>query len=112
MPLKLLIVDDHPGVRKMIRLLAALPHGAVRECATGEAAVRLAVEFAPDVITMDLRLPGLSGLAATRAICTARPEVKVLIVSSFDQPDLRRATIAAGASGFVAKDNLDELRSL
>jgi DNA-binding NarL/FixJ family response regulator len=110
--MKLLIVDDHAGVRTMIRQLAALPDGAVRECATGEEAVRLARDFAPDVVTMDVRLPGLGGFAATCAICTDHPTAKVVIVSAYDQPELRLAARAAGASAYVVKDNLNELHAM
>ncbi len=110
--LKLLIVDDHAGVRTMIRQLAALPPEAVRECASGEEAVRLVDELTPDIVTMDLRLPGLSGLAATRAICASRPSVKVVMVSALDQPELRRAAAIAGATGYVVKDNLSALQPL
>ena len=107
---KLLIVDDHAGVRTMIRQLAALPDHAVCECASGEEAVRLAREFAPDVVTMDLNLPGLGGLAATDVICGKHPAIQVVIVSAYDQPELRTAARGAGAMGFIAKDNLGELR--
>ncbi len=96
----------------MIRRLAALPADAVRECPSGEEAVRLVDEFTPDIVTMDLRLPGLGGLADTRAICASCPSVKVVMVSAFDQPDLRRAAADAGATGYVVKDNLSALQSL
>lgn len=106
---KLLIVDDHAGMRSMIRHLAGANFGEVRECATGEEAVELAHTFAPDVVTMDLRLPGLGGFSAIRAIRLAHPAVKVVIVSAYDQPDFRRTAAALGA-GYVMKDNLVELR--
>jgi DNA-binding NarL/FixJ family response regulator len=108
----LLIVDDHAGVRTLIRQLAALPDSAVRECGSGEEALRLVRDLAPDVVTMDVRLPGLGGFATARAICMTHPAVKVVIVSSFDQPELRIAAHAAGAAGYVVKDNLNELHTL
>jgi DNA-binding NarL/FixJ family response regulator len=110
--MKLLIVDDHAGVRAMIRELAGLPDDAVRECATGEEAVRLAHDFAPDVVTMDVRLPGLSGFAATCEICARHPAIRVVIVSADDQPAFRSVAEAAGAVGYVTKDNLTELQAL
>jgi len=108
---KLLIVDDHAGMRSMIRQLAGSAF-EVRECATGEEAVQLAHSFAPDIVTMDIRLPGLGGLNAIQAIRLAHPATYVVIVSTYDQPDLRRTAAALGAMGYVVKDNLGELRSL
>ena len=96
----------------MIRQVAALPNDAVRECASGEDAVCLAREFSPDVITMDARLPGLSGFVATAAICASHPSIKVVMVSAYDQPELRRAAQSAGAVGYIVKDDLSSLRPL
>jgi DNA-binding NarL/FixJ family response regulator len=110
--MKLLIVDDHAGVRTMIRQLAALPDEAVRECASGEAALHTVREFEPDIVTMDVRLPGLSGLEATRAIRASHPATQVVVVSAYDQPTLRSAAQQAGAFAFVPKDNLEKLRPL
>ena len=109
--MKLMIVDDHPNMREMIRELAATADDTVCECASGDEAVQKAVEFAPDCVTMDLRMPGMTGFEATRAIVAAHPAVLVVIVSAFDQPVLRVAADAAGAFGYVAKDNLHELRA-
>lgn len=110
--MKLLIVDDHAGVRAMIRQLAALPAEAVRECACGEEAIRVAREFAPDVVTMDIRLPGLGGFAVTRVIRAVHPATRVVMVSSYDQPELRQAAHLAGAASYVVKDNLGQLRPI
>jgi DNA-binding NarL/FixJ family response regulator len=108
--MNLMIVDDHAGMRQMIRQIAGAP-AAVCECADGQEALARAGAFAPDFVTMDLRLPGISGLEATRAIVAAHPNARVVIVSTYDNAELRRAAAEAGASGFVAKDNLEELRS-
>jgi two-component system, NarL family, invasion response regulator UvrY len=110
--MKLLIVDDHAGMRAMIRQLAALPDGAVRECDSGEAAIRLAREFAPDVVTMDVRLPGLSGLEAARTIRCDRPATQVVVVSAYDLPSLRVAARHVGAADFVLKDRLELLQQV
>ena len=69
--MKLMIVDDHAGVRNMIRQFLAAPGDSFVECATGEAAVQAARDFRPDYVTMDVRLPDLSGLEAARAIRAA-----------------------------------------
>ena len=110
MTMKLLIVDDHAGIRAMIRQLAALPDDAVIECTSAETAIVVARAFAPDIVTMDVRLPGLGGLEATRAIRASCPGTQVVVVSAYDQPALRSAAREAGADGFIAKDNLEQLR--
>ena len=96
--MRLMIVDDHAGVRKLIRQLAACPNDTVRECATGDEAVRLAPVFQPDLVTMDVRMPGLCGIEAARAIAAAQPSVRVVMVTTHDQPDLRQAAREAGAA--------------
>ncbi len=110
--MKLLIVDDHPGVRAMIREIAALPAPDVRECDSGETAIRLVREFCPDVVTMDARMPGINGLDATREIKSFSPGIVVFVVSAHNQPHMRNAAIEAGATGFVAKDNLGDLQPI
>ena len=110
--MKLLIVDDHAGVRNMIRQLTARPDDTVRECASGESALDIARSFAPDWMTLDLMLPGLPGLDTARAFRTAHPQTRVVIVSSYDDPELRQTARDAGVVGYVVKDNLGELQSL
>jgi CheY-like chemotaxis protein len=110
--MKVMIVDDHAGVRTMIRQLLAAPGDSFVECATGEAAVQTARDFKPDYITMDVRLPDLSGLEAARAIRVIHPASRLIIVTSYDQSFLRQTASEVGAIGYVLKDNLAELRSL
>ncbi len=110
--MKLLIVDDHAGMRDMIRRSFTTPAHQVMECGTGEDAVILAGQFRPDCITMDFRLPGMSGLTAARAILAAGSCRRIIVVSAYDHPDLRKAALEAGASAFVDKDNLGALRLL
>src|SRR5437867_3451546 len=110
--MKLMIVDDHAGVRNMIRQFLAAPGDSFVECATGEAAVQAARDFRPDYVTMDVRLPDLSGLEAARAIRAIHPPSRVIIVTSYDQPFLRQTAREVGAIAYVLKDNLADLRSL
>lgn len=107
-----MIVDDHAGVRKLIRQLASRAEDVVRECATGDEAVRVASEFQPDLVTMDVRMPGLCGIEATRAIVTAQPSARVVMVTTHDQPELRQAAREAGAFAYLPKESLAEIRSL
>jgi len=96
----------------MIRQISALVVDEVRECASGSEAVSVAREYLPDLVTMDLRLPGLGGIEATRALCSVCLAAKVVIVTSYDEPALRAAAATAGASHFVAKDDLGALQPL
>jgi len=110
--MKMMIVDDHAGVRTMIRQLLAAPGDCFVECPTGEAAVQAARDFKPDYITMDIRLPDLSGLEAARAIRDIHPTGRVIILTSYDQPFLRQSANEVGAVAYILKDNLAELRSV
>jgi DNA-binding NarL/FixJ family response regulator len=107
--IRLLIVDDHPVVREGLRvLLAAEPDLAVvGDCGRGDEAVRLALWLRPDVVLMDLRLPGLDGVAATERIVAAGTDawtVAVLVLTTYDSDgDIVRA-LAAGATGYLLKD--------
>jgi len=107
--MKLMIVDDHEGMRKMIRQLIAASGDAVLECRSGDEALVAAGEFKPDCVTMDINMPGRCAFETTRAIRTAHPPARVIFVSSHDQPDYRRLAYEAGAAGYVMKENLSEL---
>jgi two-component system sensor histidine kinase/response regulator len=109
MNIKLMIVDDHAGVRGMIRHLLSPNCCEVCECASGDEAVRLAPEFKPDYVTMDVRMPGLCAFTAVRAIRDAHAAAKVIMVSSYDEPELRKFSADAGAMAYVQKENLVEL---
>jgi DNA-binding NarL/FixJ family response regulator len=110
--MKLLIVDDHAGVRALIRQLATPFAGEIRECASGIEAVHIAQTFRPDLITMDIRLGDMDGIEATAVLHAQCPTARVIIVTSYDQTALRRAAASAGAIHFVAKDRMFELPSL
>jgi CheY-like chemotaxis protein len=110
--MKVMIVDDHAGVRNMIRQLLASPGDSFVECATAERAIEAARDFKPDYVTMDIRLPDRSGLEAICVIRDVHPSSRVIIVSSYDQPFLRQTASELGAVAYVLKDDLSKLRSL
>ena len=112
MVLNLMIVDDHAGIRELIRNMIATPGDVVRECASGDEALRALSDFQPDCVTMDISMPGQCAFNTTRSIRTACPEAEVIMVSSHDLLDYRRAALEAGANGYVAKENLVQLPSM
>ena len=109
-PLRILIADDHPLFRSGLRaLLAAVSNTTVAgEATTGEEAVALAAELQPDVIVMDLQMPGVSGIDATRRILGASPHIGILVVTMFEDDYSVFAAMRAGAKGYVLKDADEE----
>jgi DNA-binding NarL/FixJ family response regulator len=107
-PIRVLIVDDHPVVRQGLRALLQVQDGieVAGEAGDGEAAVKVAAQVIPDVVLMDVRMPGTDGIAATRLIRAAQPATRVLILTTFDLDEYVYAGLRAGASGFLLKDAL------
>jgi DNA-binding NarL/FixJ family response regulator len=103
---RILIADDHPLTRDGIRSALASDDGleVVAEATNGEEAVKLAEETQPDVILMDMRMPGLSGIQATREITRANPAIRVLILTVEDAQSRVGDAIQAGAAGYLLKD--------
>ena len=105
-PIRVLVVDDAVPVRRnFLALVGSDPAmTAVGEAGTGVEAVRLARERRPDVVLMDVRMPGMDGIEATALICGDEPGVRVLILTTFDLDAYVYAALRAGASGFLLKD--------
>jgi DNA-binding NarL/FixJ family response regulator len=101
----IVLADDHPLVRQGLRavLEATDDIDVVAETDNGHEAVRLCVEQHPDVILMDLQMPGLHGIDATRQVRRAAPETAVLVLTMFDDDDTVFAAVAAGAAGYLLK---------
>ena len=104
-PVSVVVVDDHPLVRQGLRAVfdATQDITLVGESGDGADAVRLCVEKHPDVVLMDLQMPGVHGIEATRQIKHATPETAVLVLTMFDDDDTVFAAIAAGAAGYLLK---------
>ena len=104
-PIRILIADDHPLFRAGLRaLLESIPDTEVAgEAATGEEAVEAAVTLVPDVVVMDINMPGLNGIDATRRIVDASEDVKVLVMTMHDDDEAVFAAIRAGARGYQLK---------
>jgi len=104
-PLTVLIADDHQFFRDGVRaLLNAQPDmECAGEATNGEEALRLATELQPDVVLMDVQMPGISGVEATRQIVSGSPQVRVLVVTMFEDDALVFAAMRAGARGYLLK---------
>jgi DNA-binding NarL/FixJ family response regulator len=109
-PLRILIVDDHAVVRRGLRsLLESQPDWEIAgEAATGREAVGLAKRLKPDIIVMDLSLPELNGLDATRQILKESPRSEVLVLTMHHSEELARNVLQAGARGYVLKSDADQ----
>ena len=118
-PIKILIADDHPLIRQGLRvIIEAQPDlELVGEASNGEQAVQQALTLHPDIVIMDLQMPVMDGLSATREIAQADPQAQVLVLTSFPDDDNVYTAIKAGAMGFLLKDSsadylLDAIRTV
>lgn len=104
-PVRVLLVDDHPMYLEGLRLVLSGEPGieVAGEAADGNAAVTSALELQPEVVVMDLNLPGQRGIDATRQIVAASPHIGVLVLTMFDDDDSVFAAMRAGARGYLLK---------
>jgi len=103
-----LVVEDHDGVRTLLLdwLGENFPESLLREAKSGEEAVSSAVTEPPDIVLMDIGLPKMDGIQATRRIKTAVPQAQVVIVTSHEASRYQSAAIGAGASAYVMKSRI------
>ncbi|WP_405867590.1 response regulator transcription factor [Streptomyces sp. NBC_01515] len=106
MTVRIVLADDQPLIRAGLRMvIAATPDlEIVGEAGTGTEAVRIVRELRPDVVVMDIRMPGMDGIEATRMITSNASAPRVLILTTFDDDNNVYAALRAGASGFLVKD--------
>jgi DNA-binding NarL/FixJ family response regulator len=106
---KTLIVEDNGVFRQTFKetLQNRFPSMVIQEAAEGSEILQKMDAFRPEVIFMDIRLPGANGLELTRKIMASNPGTLVIILTDYDIPEYRKAAVQSGASGFFAKDSLD-----
>lgn len=104
---QVLIVDDQEAFRSAARLVVELTDGftVAGEAGTGEEGVAMAAEIAPDLVLMDMNLPGIDGLEATRQIISSMPEARIVGLSTYEE--FRDRALAAGAIAFISKSDFE-----
>ena len=109
----IMVVEDSRQMRKEIRnfLNRIRPENEILECSNGKEAVEAYALHRPSLVLMDIRMDTMDGLMATKIIMQSYPAAKIVIVTNFDDTDLREAAYRAGAIGYVLKDNLKEIQS-
>jgi CheY-like chemotaxis protein len=110
--MKVMIVDDNPGIRELIRTVLGEEDRKFVECSDGQEAVEAYREELPDWTVMDVAMKSMDGLTATQLIRSKFPGSRIVIVTQHNNPKLRECAQAAGAEGFLLKDDLTELRDL
>jgi CheY-like chemotaxis protein len=108
--MKILIVDDNALMRRAIRSFVGDLAGEWRECADGAEALAAYAAHRPDWVLMDIAMQNVDGISATRQIIAAFPDARIVMVSNYDNAELRAQARAAGACEYVIKENLLELR--
>src|SRR5262245_51645798 len=104
--MNILIVDDNASMRMMLRALIQSIAETIYECSDGSIAAESYEKFRPDWVLMDIEMPVVDGLEATRRIMANHPDAKIVVVTNYDEKDLRTAAAEAGALGYVVKDDL------
>ena len=107
--MKILIVDDNASVRRLIASIVGPLANSIEECSNGPEALVMYGSMRPDVVLMDLRMKEMDGIEATRRICHGDPDAKVVILTDYDDRELRRAAATAGSIHYALKDNLPDL---
>jgi DNA-binding NarL/FixJ family response regulator len=106
--IRVLVVDDDDRFRWQLgQVLATMPDiRVIGEAATGQEALLSATELQPDLILMDVGLPGMSGVSVTRCLCEALPQARVIVLSVYDLQEYRDAALASGASAYLIKKSM------
>jgi CheY-like chemotaxis protein len=104
-----LIVEDNAGIRRVLRRILAGTASIIWECADGADALAAYKEHRPDIVLMDLRMPLVDGLTATRQIRGYDPSARIIIVTDYQDEDMKTAALEAGAREYVLKHEISDL---
>ncbi|MGC1297892.1 MAG: response regulator [Alloacidobacterium sp.] len=104
-----LIVEDNDGIRRLLRRALLNTASAIWECSDGADALAVYEDHRPDVVLMDIRMPRMDGLTATKQIRESHPTARIVVVTDYDDEDLRTAASEAGACGYALKQDLTDL---
>ena len=110
----ILVADDNDSMRAIIVRHVRNLYGSAQflECSDGEEAVQEYAKFRPEYVLMDVKMPGMDGLAAAKEILAKFPDARIIMVSNFDDPELRNEAKRNGAVGYVLKERLFELKEM
>ena len=105
-PIQVLIVDDHPMMRKGLRSFLEVTRGleCIGEAESGEEAIEVCKQCSPQVVIMDLMMPGIGGVAAIKVLHERYPKIRVIALTSFAEPRLVQDAVSAGATGYLLKN--------
>lgn len=107
--MKVLIVEDNPSIRRLLRRAVLDIATVIQECIDGGQALSAYTAMRPDIVLMDVRMPVLDGLEATKQIRMVFPSARIVMVTDYDDEDLRSAAAEAGACGYTLKENMTDL---
>src|ERR1700733_283095 len=107
--MKILIVEDNPSMRRLIRQAIDQIAGEFIECDDGSLSLAAYAQHLPDLVLMDVRMPHMDGLTAMRLLLERYPDARVVILTDYNDEDLRSAAMNAGARAYALKHNLTEL---
>jgi CheY-like chemotaxis protein len=105
----ILIVEDNAAIRRLIRRTVRHLASEIHECADGADALDAYAQYNPDIVFMDIRMPRMDGLVATKLIRKHYPQAHIVIVTDYEMDELKGAALEAGAQGYALKDNLCQL---
>jgi DNA-binding NarL/FixJ family response regulator len=110
---RVLLVDDHPGVRLGLRLLLQVEPAVtvIGEAATGPEALALAKDLRPNLVLMDVEMPGMDGIETTSRLVELLPQCAVIILTMHGYPDMRARAMAVGAVAFIEKGRSEDIKS-
>jgi len=107
-----LIVDDNVNVRNVIKQILEGVEGSFCECGDGSEVLDMYARCSPDWVLMDIAMPRVDGITATRMLKASHPGARILIVTEHNDPDLRAEAMLAGALGFVSKEDIGAIRKI